>query len=182
MPGDWLAVLSPWWPGPIAVNRAWAASSWAAIMSLTSASSGVSGRRISARSAGTSGPYFRASLDSFGPVVWMTHGVVGEIRRLDYPRPRAGRQAGDDVLAVLLVLVAAGLPFGVGDCGDQGGGACAEPPGQHRQGRLPAAAGGDVGRVVLDGVVQQRGARHVGVGDPVVADRIRMATLSRWLA
>ena len=40
-PGDWLAVLSPWWPGPIAVNRAWLSSSWAAIMSLTSASSGV---------------------------------------------------------------------------------------------------------------------------------------------
>ena len=40
-PGDWLAVLSPWWPGLLAVNRAWASSSWAAIMSLTSASSGV---------------------------------------------------------------------------------------------------------------------------------------------
>jgi hypothetical protein len=40
--GRRVAVLSPWWPGPIAVNRAWASSSWAAIMSLTSASSGVS--------------------------------------------------------------------------------------------------------------------------------------------
>ena len=40
--GDRLAVLSPWWPGPIAVNRARASSSWAAIMSLTSAFSGVS--------------------------------------------------------------------------------------------------------------------------------------------
>jgi hypothetical protein len=34
----------------------------------------------------------------------------------------------------------------------------AEPSGQHRQGRLPAA-GGDAGRVVFDGVVKQRGAR-----------------------
>jgi hypothetical protein len=40
-PGDWLAVLSPWTPGLIAVNRARASPSWA-IMSLTSASSGVS--------------------------------------------------------------------------------------------------------------------------------------------
>jgi hypothetical protein len=44
----------------------------------------------------------------------------------------------------------------------------AEPSGQHRQGRLPAA-GGDAGRVVFDGVVKQRGARHVGAGDPVMA-------------
>ena len=93
-------------------------------------------------------------------------GVVGEIRGLDHPCPRAGRQAGQDVLAVLLVLVPAGLPAGVGDLGDQGGGAAAEPPGQHRQGRLPGAAGGQAGSqaggVVLDGVVQQRGAGHVG--------------------
>jgi hypothetical protein len=95
------------------------------------------------------------------------HGVVGEIGRFDHPRPRAGGQAGQYVLAVLLVLVTAGLPSGVGDRGDQGGGAGAEPPGQHRQGRLPAA-GGEVGGVVLDGIVQQRGARHVRVGDPIV--------------
>ena len=56
---------------PIAANRSWAASSWPAIMSLTSASSGVSGRRMSSRSSGTSGPYLRASLGSFGPVVWI---------------------------------------------------------------------------------------------------------------
>ena len=139
-------------------------------MSLTSASSGVSGRRMSSRSAGTSGPYLPAELGQLRPGgVDDAHGVVGEIRGFDHPRPRAGGQAGQDVLAVLLVLVAAGLPFGVGDRGDQGGGACAEPPGQHRQGRLPVTAGGDVGRVVLNGVVQQRGARHVRIGDPVVA-------------
>ncbi len=40
--GDWLAVLSPGRPGPIAVNRARASSSRAAIMSLTPASSEVS--------------------------------------------------------------------------------------------------------------------------------------------
>jgi hypothetical protein len=37
------------------------------------------------------------------------HGVVGEVRRLDHPGPRAGGQAGRDVLAVLLVLVPARL-------------------------------------------------------------------------
>ena len=42
LPGDWRAVLSPWWPALIPVNRAWASSSSAAIMSLTLASSGVS--------------------------------------------------------------------------------------------------------------------------------------------
>jgi hypothetical protein len=50
VPGDWLAVLSPWWPGPIAVNRAWASSSWAAIMSLTPTSSGVSAGQASNQS------------------------------------------------------------------------------------------------------------------------------------
>jgi hypothetical protein len=41
-------------------------------MVVTSASSGVSGRRISSRSTGTSGPYLLASRDSFGPVTWIT--------------------------------------------------------------------------------------------------------------
>ena len=54
---------------------------------------------------------------------------------------QAPGQAGEDVLAILLVLVTARLPFGVGDRGDQGGGVCAEPLGQHREGRLPGAAG-----------------------------------------
>ena len=44
---------------------------------------------------------------------------------------------------MLLALVPAGLPFGVGDSGDQGGRTAAEPPGQ---GRLPGAAGGMVAR------------------------------------
>jgi hypothetical protein len=47
-------------------------SSCAAIIVLTSASSGVSGRRISSRSTGTSRPYFLASRDSFRPVAWIT--------------------------------------------------------------------------------------------------------------
>jgi len=95
---------------------------------------------MSARRAGTSGAVLAGEpgqLRAGG--VDDAHGVVGEIGRLDQPRPRAGSQAGEDVLAVLLVLIAAGLPSGVGDPGDQGGGACAEPPGHQRQGRLPAA-------------------------------------------
>ena len=53
----------------ITANRAWAVSSWPAIMSLTSASNGVSGRRMSSRRAGTSGAYLpaRAIADSAGP-------------------------------------------------------------------------------------------------------------------
>ncbi len=61
------------------------------------------------------------------------------------------------MLAVLLVLVAAEPVFGVGDRSDQGGGAITEPPGQHRQRRLPGAARGDVCGVVFDVIVQQRG-------------------------
>ena len=72
------------------------------------------------------------------------------------------------MLAVLLVLVAARLSGRAGDCGDQGCGAGAEPPGEHRQGGL-SAAGGDTGRVVFNSVMQQASARHVGVGGPVVA-------------
>ena len=37
----------------------------------------VSGRRMSSRSADISGRYLRASLDSFGPVVWMMRSVIG---------------------------------------------------------------------------------------------------------
>jgi hypothetical protein len=44
-------VLSPWWLGPIAVNRARASSGWAAIMSLTSASSGCPQARPEIRAA-----------------------------------------------------------------------------------------------------------------------------------
>lgn len=116
---------------------------------------------MSSRKAGTSGPHLQASLSSFGPVVWMMPRRYGDIRRFDHAHPRAGGPAGQDVLAVLLVLAAAGLPFGVGYCGDEGGGAVAEPPRQHGQGRLPAARG-DVGGVVLDGDVQQRGAATTG--------------------
>jgi len=100
-------------------------------------------------------------------------GVAGEVRGLDHPCPRAGRQAGQHVLAVLLVLVAAGFPSGVGDRGDQLDGADAELPGQHGQGGRPPA-GRDAGGVVLDGVVQPRGAGHVRVADAVMgqdADR-----------
>ena len=147
--GGWLAghaVIVVVSPCRIAAKRPWAASSWLAIMSLTSASSGVSGRRISSRKAGTSGPYLPASLGSFGPVRWMMPTALSvKSETLMHPCPRAGRQAGQDVLAVLLVLVAAGLPFGVGDRGDQLGGADAELPGQHGQGGRPPA-GGDVWR------------------------------------
>ena len=41
--------------------------------------------------------------------------VVGEVRRLDHPRPRAGLQVLGNVGAVLLVLVRPGGPDGVGD-------------------------------------------------------------------
>ena len=46
-----VAVLSPWWPAPIAVNRAWASSSWAAIMFLTSPSAGCPQARPEIRTA-----------------------------------------------------------------------------------------------------------------------------------
>jgi hypothetical protein len=64
--------------------------------------------------------------------------------------------------AVLLVLVAAGLPLGVGDRGDQVGGAGAEPPGQHCQGGLPVTAGGDVCGVVFGGVVHSAAQARPG--------------------
>ena len=106
------------WAEPERGEPFWAASSWAAIRSLTSASSGVSGRRMSARRwvpayslVGQLGQFRSGGVDD-------AHGVIGEVRRLDHPGPRAGGQAGEDVLAVLFVLVAAGLPSGVGDRGD----------------------------------------------------------------
>jgi hypothetical protein len=74
------------------------------------------------------------------------------------------------VLAVLLVLIAAGLPVWGGDRGDQSGGAIAEPGGEDGERIVAGAAGSDVRRVVLDGVVQQGRARHVSVGDAVVAE------------
>lgn len=58
------------------------------------------------------------------------HRVIGEVRGFDHPGPWAGLEGGEDVLAVLLVLVAARLSGRAGDCGDQGCGAGAEPPGQ----------------------------------------------------
>ena len=90
------------------------------------------------RRAGTSGPYLRASSGSFGPVVWMMPTALSVKSEALITRAHGlAWQAGEDVLAVLLVLVAARLPGRVGDRGDQGCGAGAEPPGQHRQGCLP---------------------------------------------
>jgi hypothetical protein len=86
------------------------------------------------------------------------------------PGPRAGQQAGGDVLAVLLMLITAGGVDGVGDRSHQVGGTVAELPGQRREGSLPGAAGRDVFRMVFGSVVEQRGACYVGIGDPVVGD------------
>ena len=57
-------------------------------------------------------------------------------------------ELGGDVLAVLLMLVTAGLPGGVGDRRHQTGGPLAELPCSHRESSLPAAAGGDAAGVV----------------------------------
>ena len=98
------------------------------------------------------------------------HRVVGEVRCFDDSGPGAGVQAGDDVLAVLLVLIPAGLVGRIGDGGDQLGGPAAELPGQDREGGLSGASGREILRVVFDGVVQQRGAGHAQVDDPVMAE------------
>jgi hypothetical protein len=68
-------------------------------------------------------------------------GIIGEVRDFDDPRPGIGLQAGGDVLAVLLVLIAAGLPGRVRDRGHQLGDTLAEPPAQDRDGGAPAAVG-----------------------------------------
>ena len=98
------------------------------------------------------------------------HGVVGEVGRFDHPGPRAGQEAGGDVLAVLLMLITVRGVDGVGDRGHQVGGTVAEPSGQHCEGGLPGPARRDVLDVVFDGIVEQCSARHIGVGDPVVAE------------
>jgi hypothetical protein len=73
------------------------------------------------RRAGTSGPYLRASSGRFGGVD-DAHRVIGEVRGFDHPGPRAGLEGGEDVLAVLLVLVAARLLGRVGPADLQAGG------------------------------------------------------------
>jgi hypothetical protein len=74
------------------------------------------------------------------------------------------------VLAVLLVLAAAGLVDRVRDGGHLARSALAEPPGQDREGVLAGATRCDIARVVLHGVVRQCRACHVGVGDALMAE------------
>jgi hypothetical protein len=150
----------------MAANRSPALPGWPAIMSLTSWSGGVPGRRDELAQHRCQGAVLAGQLRQLRPGgVEQAHRVAGEVGCLDHPGPGAGVQAGDDVLAVLLVLVAAGRVDRVGDRGRQFGGAPAELPGQDREGGPAGAAGCDVLGVVLDRVVQQRGARHVRVGD-----------------
>lgn len=82
---------------------------------------------------GSRGRYLPVSSGSFGPVVWKPDGGAGEVGRLDHPRPGAGRQPRGDVLLVLPVLIAAGLPARVRDRGHQPGSALSDPRGQDRE-------------------------------------------------
>ena len=98
-----------------------------------------------------------ASVDSFGPMVWIRPTALSlKLDALMTRGPRAGEQAGGDVLTVLLMLITAGCVDGIGDRSHQVGGTVAELPGQRREGGLPGAAGRDIFRMVFDGVVEQR--------------------------
>ena len=98
------------------------------------------------------------------------HAVVGEVGRLDDPPPGRALQAVRDVFPVLLVLVPAGLPDGVGHGPDQLGHPRPEPVGQHRERGLPVATGSELRGVVFHRIVQQRGRRDVGVVHLVVRE------------
>ena len=95
-------------PCPIAANRPAVLSSCPAMCSLTSASSGVPGRRMSSRENGDQRGVLADQYVQLRPGgVDQADRVVGEVRSLDDPRPGAGLQAGGDVLAVLLMLIPA---------------------------------------------------------------------------
>ena len=72
---------------------------------LTSLLSGVSGRAMSSSGLGPAGRT-SGQLVEFGAWVWIeAYAVIGEVGGLDDPRPRAGVEAGHDMLVVLVVLV-----------------------------------------------------------------------------
>jgi hypothetical protein len=96
--------------------------------------------------------------------------VVGEVRRLDDPRPGVVPQAVRDVLPILFMRVAVGVVLRVGHRGDKPGHPRPELRRQHRERIWSAAAGGQLGGVILHRVVQQGGADHVGIVDAVVGD------------
>jgi hypothetical protein len=98
------------------------------------------------------------------------YAIVGEVGGLDDPGPRAGLQAGGQVLAVLLVTVTSRLLRRVGDRRDKLGHAIAELLGQRSYCSLLTPTSGQLPGVILDCVVQQRRADDVGVADAVVGD------------
>src|ERR1035438_6008244 len=106
---------------------------------LTSSLSGVSGRVMSSLSTGTSGAYLLASLPSLGPLVWIKPTPLSVKSETLMTRAHgAGLQAGRDMFAVLLMLVASRLVLRVGDRPDQFSHTVSELCGDHRE-RLPLA-------------------------------------------
>jgi hypothetical protein len=141
------------------------------MMSLASGWRGVSGPEDELAQDRDEGPVLPGQFLDLRPGgVEQADGVVSEVGDLDHAGPGAGGQAGGDVLAVLLVLVTAGVPDRVRHRGHYLGGAVAELPAQHVQGALAGAVGADGPGVIFDHVVQERGARDIGVGDAVVAE------------
>ncbi len=153
-----------------AANRSAARSSWARMCSLTAASSGVSGRAMRSRRTGTSGAYLPASRCSRGPVVWIrptplsvksealmtrAHGLSRRLSatcsRYCSSWSRSGAYGG---LVTAPTSSATRGPNSAASTGERG--------------RLVSAAPGQLGGVIFDRVVQQRGADHVGVAHAVV--------------
>jgi hypothetical protein len=135
----------------IAANRSRVASNWAAIMSLTPASSGVPGRRMSSRRAGTSGAYLWASLANFGPVRWMmpTALSVKSDALITQAHGLAARLAGT-CSRYCSCSSRPGSHSGLVTAATRATGAAAEPAGQHRQGRFRVPLVGQAGGVVSD--------------------------------
>jgi hypothetical protein len=110
-----------------------------------------------------------ASLCSRGPVVWIRPTPLSvKSEALMTRGPRVAPQALRDVLAVLLVRVAAGRVLRVRHRRHQRGHPRPELLGQRRQRGRAGAVRGQFGSVILDRVVQQGGADHVAVAHAVV--------------
>ena len=100
-----------------------------------------------------------------------SHAVIREIGGLDDAGPRVALEAGRDVLAVLLVPVAAGLVRWIGHRRHQAGDTISELLSQHPESTLLTAVTWSKFRgVVFHRVVEQGRAHDVGIADPVVAD------------
>jgi hypothetical protein len=165
--------------GRTAANLSAARSSWVRISCLAGVLSGVSGRSMSSRRIGTSGAYFPASLRIRGPVLWIRPTPLSVKSEALMTRAHGFRRRLSATCSRYCSLVSrsgayCGLVTAETRSATRGllilarGGLRAACAGGSREVSGSRETGGQLGGMIFDRVVQERGADHVGVADAVV--------------